>query len=281
MIILSSLNSKKKQLVCTSLERITDIGFKIIDKLEDKIFNVDILIYRDFFERFNFCFDAIKTLLPEYHENSFSKDYTIALTLRTSLLDFLNVAYLTIHYQEYNPTIQRKRDYKSELGKILCSHLKRTFYRLNKEYLSGNFNKSNYTKTIKNLHRDYIFLFNPEESFNLENPSETLIYKQEISNKTIINKLKTHSDINIRNYGRAIGYYELYSKYEHYGILSRRFLRVDVNERFRNILESLELLIVGATAAISFFRNVIDIKNEEKEFSENSLALNGIIKIRN
>ncbi len=280
MIILSSLNLKKKQLVCSSLEKMTDIGFKIIDKLEDKTFNVDKLIYRDYFERFIFCFDTIKTLLPEYSESTFSKDYTIALTLRTSLLDFLNVVYLTILFQEYDPTVQRKCDYKSELGKVLCSHLRRTFYRFNKEYLSGNFSQNNFTKTIKNLYHDYIFLFNTKETLNIENPSETLIYKQEISNKTIINKLKASSDINIRNYGRAIGFYELYSKYEHYGILSRRFLRVDVNERFRNILESIKLLIVGATASITFFRNVTDIEIEEKEFIKNSRILNGLLKLK-
>lgn len=279
MTNLSEFNIKKRKLICDSLVKISDMGFNIIEKVENKTVNVDILTYRDYFERFIFCFDSIKLLLIGYNEKTFSKDFTIALVLRSSLVDFLNVIYLKIYYQEYNPSIQTENNYKTELGKTLCSHLRRVFDRFKKEYLSGNFKEQDYTKTINRFYNDYIFLFDPDMKFDIKDPARNLIFKKEISNKMIIDKISSQSDIRTRNYGRAIGLFELYSKYEHYGILSRRTQRVDVNERFRNILESLELLIEGAIFAISFFRMIIDIKNEETRFRENGSMLIRIIRL--
>lgn len=277
---LSELNSHKRDLICSSLESISRIGFGIIDKVENKTFDVDVLIYRDFFERFIFCFNSVKLLLKDYSETTHSNDYAISLLLRTSLVDFLNVVYLKLHHQEYDASKNLKQNYKTELGKALCSHLRRVLDRINKEYLSGNFKELNYTKTTLALYKDYNFLFDRNSEFNIKEPCKTLIYKNEISNKTIIDKIKSQSDTQVRNYGRAIGLFELYSKYEHYGILSRRFQRVDINERFRNVIDSLGLLIVGAEYSISFFQDIVDLINEKQLFYQSSSNLKRIIYLK-
>jgi hypothetical protein len=274
---LSDLNEYKKTIIVSKLNEISRIGFAIIDKLEDKTFNVDILIYRDFFERFIFCFDNVSTLLNEFDSNTYSKDFAIALNLRTSLVDFLNVIYLTLYFLEDNPIVDSKVNYKSELGKTLCSHLKRVLDRFNMEYLKGDFKEGEYKQLVERFYKQYFFLFNHDEEFNIKEPSKTLIYKHEITNQTIVKKLISHSDIHIKNYARAIALFEIYSKYEHYGILSRRFQRISVNERFKNIIDSLELLIDGAWASFNFFRNVTDIKREEDDFIRMGGLLKGII----
>lgn len=280
MIKLSELNIQKRDLICNSLESISIIGSEIINKVENKTLNIDVLIYRDLFERFIFCFSSVGLLFKDYNESTFSNDYAISILLRTSLIDFLNVVYLKIHHNEYETEKESKQNYKTELGKFLCSHLKRVFDRMNKEYLSGNFSDQNYSKTILALKNDYIFLFEKDSEFNIKEPWKTLIYKKEISNKTIIDKLKTQPDLRVRNYGRAIGLFDLYSKYEHYGILSRRFQRVDINERFRNVNESLDLLIIGAEYAITFFQYITNLEHEKKLFYENSSKLKRIINLK-
>ncbi|MBC8319547.1 MAG: hypothetical protein H8E34_02370 [Bacteroidetes bacterium] len=280
MIKISKLNRQKRDLICNSLESTSRIGSDIIEKVENKTFNVDVLIYRDFFERFIFCFDSLRLLFKDYNETTFSNDYAITILLRTSLVDFLNVAYLKIHYQEYETKKNSNQNYKTELGKTLCSHLRRTLDRSNKEYLAGNFSEQAYKKTTLALYKDFHFLFDTTKEFNIKDPCNTLIYKNEISNKTIINKIKSQNDIRIRNYGRAIGLFELYSKYEHYGILSRRFQRVDINERFRNIIDSLDILIVGTMYSISFFQNIADIKSEKKLLLDNLNMLERIINLK-
>lgn len=280
MIKLSELNRQKRDFICKSLESASRIGFEIIEKVENKTFNVDVLIYRDLFERFIFCFNSVRLLFKDYNEITFSNDFAITILLRTSLVDFLNVVYLKLHYQEYETEKNSNQNYKTELGKILCSHIRRTLDRSNKEYSSGNFSEQNYTKTTLALYKDFNFLFETNKEFNIKDPCSTLIYKNEISNKTIINKIKSQEDIRIRNYGRAIGLFELYSKYEHYGILSRRFQRVDINERFRNIIDSLDLLSVGIMYSISFFQNIIDIKDEKQLLFNNLGRLERIIDFR-
>jgi len=277
MIKLSEPNTQKRDLICNSLESTSLIGYEIIDKVENKTLNIDILIYRDLFERFIFCFNSVGLLFKDYNETTFSNDYAISILLRTSLVDFLNVVYLKIHHNEYETKKESKQNYKTELGKFLCSHLKRVFDRMKKEHLSGNFSDQAYSKTILALKKDYNFLFEKDSEFNIKEPWKTLIYKNEISNKTIIDKLKTQPNIRVRNYGRAIGLFDLYSKYEHYGILSRRFQRVDINERFINVIESLDLLIVGTEYSISFFQNITGLKHEMKLFYENSSKLKRII----
>lgn len=273
---ITDLNQYKIDNLPRTLKNICDIGYQIIDKIEDKTNNIDKLIYRDYFERFIFCFDSLRVLILDFNENSYAKDYSIALILRTSLLDLQHVVYLKTYYEDFANNKDSKKNYESELGKLLCSHIKRSFDRIYKDYLSGYIKKNDYEKMINSFRHDYAFLFDNTKPFDTENPTDLLIYKKEISNREIVGRLSNHQDNQNRFYSRAAGLYEVYSKYEHYGIASRRMQRVDVNERITNVLNSLELIIDGAAFSLAFLKTITNIDMEEEIFRKHGGRLKGI-----
>ena len=277
MIKLTKIRKRNIKPICRKLKGINFIGQSIIEKFEGKTDDIDILIYRDLFERFIYCFSSVRTILPNYNEKTFSKDYALALILRTSLLDFLTIAYLKTYYDEFDINIIKKIDYKSELGKFLCSHIRRIYVRLNKDYSDGHIIEKNYIHMINDFHRRYNFLFKENVKFNPKDPTKTLKYKNEIRNDDILKRLVNYPDNKVKNYSRAFGLYEIYSKYEHYGVSSRDFQKVDVNDRFDNIKNSLNFLIEGIIIAFDFFKKNIDLKSEEEMIKSNINKLKQII----
>lgn len=275
MIYLTDLNKKKIDLVCRKLDDLSNIGNQILEKVEDKTQNIDLLIYRDFFERFIFCLDAIRSILPNYEYNTYSKDYSLALLLRTSLLDFMTILYL-MTFLDKDSNVNVSKNYKTELGRLLTGHIKRILERVIGDRQYKQIDNEEYKRIINYYHSNFSFLFE-NDTFDINVPLQSLKFKSEIRNKEIFKRLEKHPDRNINYYSRAIGLYDVYSKYEHYGVASRSFQRVDVNERFRNISLSIELIVEGIVKAFNFFKGIDNFDTEEKNLLLKCGNIKGIL----
>jgi len=258
-IQLTDLNFNKVCRIRHILSEMETECSQIIRYFEGKIESVEIDVYASFFIRFANCLEATKTLLADFHKGKPYREHSIALLLRASLLDYLTMLYLETYYIEYrnNPKTECP-NYKTELEKLLSSQIRRIISISELDKQGKHFNKHSFNEYIDKVYLKYNFLFEPSVKLDYNKPSNSLKYKNgndEITNTKIrirLDNVMRDSDI---NYVHVFSLYDIYSKYDHFGLISMSLKNMDTNEAFENMKNSLHYVLDGISRCMYILKN--------------------------
>ena len=248
------LSEENKNKLKISLEILNDIHLaanSALKKIESPEFSPLEFITINFLDRFSTNIISLNVLLSKFEEN-YKLETSIGLLIRTSLYDFMTLAYLMSYVYD-------SRKYKTELAenilyeqieRLFCDHIKFSINYLKIVYEKKILTDKNYKLAIDNIRKDYYFVFK-SISGNYYNAEKDLKQTKTISSKELFNRLITH-EIGKSN-AAAYDLYNYYSKYEHFGIMTHYLQQQGINNDFRNIVLSLKFVLNGIGICVSYF----------------------------
>lgn len=283
---LSSINTKKLTRIIDHLDNIFPTGFNVLNKFYGKSNHITTNVYASYFQRFNSCFESTSILLKEFSQNKFHLEYPISILLRASLLDCLTLLYLRSYYEEINSESNKTHpNFDSEFGKLLSSQLRRILSLSKQDKESTRFNAESFKKTVDIMMASYSYLFNDPENVDYNNPTKSLIYgdykKHEIKNSKIRRRLDEVYKDSPQTHLHIFYLYDIYSKHDHFGLMSIALLKMDINEVFENFTWALYYIIDGYYYSLEFLRQEEEIEMEYKSLRLNCGLLGGTIRSKN
>ncbi len=275
---LNELNSNKIIRIRVILGEIVKYGFSIFNQFNGKRKHIHVVTYGNYFLRFIYCFEAVKTLLKDFDKNKAYHEYSIALILRASLLDTLTILYLKSYYLELQSTPDSSApNYNTEFGKLLSDQIKRIF---KVDRNDENFKPEVFRELVDKVKSNYNYLFKEDIPIDYNAPEKCLIFGDggnDITRKKIEERLNSAKNVE-SNFKHIFNLYDLYSKYDHFGVVGTTLMRLDINEIFQNILNSLYYLVEGISVSLEFMRYDKNIQNDYDNLREQLGYLGGAVR---
>lgn len=275
---LNDLNHNKVIRLRALLNDIVKDGFSIINKFNGKTKHISVITYLSYFQRFIYCFESVQILLKDFEKNKAFHEYSIAILLRASLLDLLTILYLKSYYLELDEeSIKVEPNYNSEFGKLLSSQIRRSF---NVKKHTEDFKPEIFNSFVDRIRENYSYLFRNDISIDYNRPSKSLIYSNhddEISLQKIEKRLNSVANQSNKDHINIFYFYDLYSKYDHFGIIGINLMKMEINDIFQNILKSLYYIVEGVSYCMEFMRNEENIENEYENIRNQCGALRGTV----
>ena len=137
-----------------------------------------------------------------------------------------------------------------------------------------------YKDLIDNIHSNFIFLFDKQKKLDYNKPEKALKYNgsHDIKPLVIKNRLeKFKNNIKGINYEQASSLYNLFSKHDHFGIISILLSKQEINETSEDIIISLFHITDGLSFCLDFLYDEGKIKDEYKNIENEISALRGTI----
>lgn len=265
---LNKLNQEKIIRLKNELKEIVKLSYLINEKTKMRdsgTITQTLIIFVNFFLRFIYCLESVNSLLIDFENKYSSKEHSISLILRASLLDYLNILYLKSYMPDKNGTFNTSQSmYTFEFKNYLSSQIIKIFdfYKVENRY--GILTAENKRRYIDLIRDENMSLFN-DGDVDYNNPSKSLIVdKAKLSIGDIRFRLDQVKNVTSENYIEVLHLYELYSKYEHFGIISMKFRNLEINHIFKNILRSLFHLIDGLAFCLEIVKIDQNIENLSK-----------------
>ncbi len=211
-------------------------------------------VFQNYLERFIFNFEAITLLLKEYLSKP-TMEHSIGMLVRSSLLDFLTIQYLTSYGFD-------KADEKTFIkigNSILCDHIHNTF----KYYkITGTDIGIEFKEEVDNIRALFPFLFN-DEPINYNEPGKNLIGGRLSSTTDMYNRIKVNPMT--KRFAKVYELYSYYSKYEHFGILSHHFQKRGEDTNFNNMVWGLHYMILGIEISLGYLSDKVETHEAIKQ----------------
>ncbi len=173
---------------------------------------------------------------------------SMAKNLRSSLLDFIIVRYLSIRSNEDGEDGFKK--FKENVDSLLCDHLKNGVGYLKNLKDSGWINKDEYIKGLKNLKSDYPMGF-IEGEVDTDNPEKSLITKDYLSPKGMFKRVPMKNDY--RDFAVAYEIYLHFSRYDHFGTFSPILSNEAIRDR--HLIPTILFMIRGAILSLQLIND--------------------------
>jgi hypothetical protein len=204
-------------------------------------------VFQNYLERFIFNLEATNVLLKEYLTKP-SMEHSIGMLIRSSLLDFLTIQYLT----SYGFDKVDENSFIKIGNSILCDHIHNTFkyYKITEVDTGIEFKEE-----VDNLRALFPFLFN-DEPINYSEPAKNLIGGRLSTTTDMYNRIKVHPKT--KKFAKVYELYSYYSKYEHFGILSHHFQKRGEDTNFNNMVWGLHYMILGIEISLAYLSDKVD-----------------------
>lgn len=255
---LSKFNSDKIIKIRLLLKEIVPIGFTILKNYDEgKSKNIYITFYANYIVRFMSCYHSVHTLLIDFEKDKAINEYAIALLLRASLLDCLTLLYFKSYLKEEqnNPSLMDDSIHDAKIIKFLTSHIKRVFKsQISNKKNNGIFKKITIKEMVDFFKAEYNILFKEDFVINYSDPSAALKYgaENELETSNMLFRLDDENHASNNDYKLINQLYNIYSKYDHFGILTKIYQNLNINDIFQNILTSLHFMIEGINYSLKF-----------------------------
>lgn len=274
--MLTELNENKLIQIKVHFKTLLEEGFSIIHDNNDK-FNV----YQSLFKRYIYCFESLNTLLKDFDTDKLHRAHSIAIVLRASLLDYLTTLYLKTYHLEKKAGVKSfKSSYDEEFEKLLSEQVRRLISVSNKDKDTDMYDHASFCGFIDNIQRNFKFLFDNSKPLDYDKPENSLRYKRrdDISPSVIRTRLDSFSkNMNGIDYLHVFTLYDLYSKYDHFGIASMLIEQMDINEVCENMFWSIFHLVDGITFCEQLLKEEVNSKSDFKKFGHELSCLKGTI----
>lgn len=243
-------------------------GFNLINENDDKFD-----IYQSLFKRYIYCFESINLFLQDFDKSKAHRAQSIGIILRASLLDYLTTLYiLTFQVEKKNGTEKEKIAYQNVINKLLSEQIRRFLTVSESDKKLPSYNREKFKKTVDSYRKIFHYLFDHSKPIDYNKPSKSLIYNpsDDIKSKAILKRLDSFPKESIKlNYKEVYGLYDIYSKYDHFGIASMTLEHLTINEICENMFWSIFHLTDGLSFCVDLMKDETGSKsNFERMFKE-------------
>ena len=262
----------------------TKIHFKII--LEEglritKENSEKLNVYHSIFRRYIYCLETINLLITDFDIDKKYRQQSIAIILRTSLLDYLTTLYLRTFQLEKKAGVKSQNSsYDKEFDKLLSEQLRRILTVSIKDKNTSAYSHESFCKTVDNMFKKFRFLFDESKPIDYDKPANSLKYKRrdDISPTTIRKRLDNFSN-NLKgiDYLHVFSLYDIYSKYDHFGIMSILLEHKDINEVCDNMLWSIFHITDGISFCVDLLKDEAECKSDYEKMLNEIDYLRGVI----
>ncbi|MCW3126097.1 MAG: hypothetical protein JWO03_1755 [Bacteroidetes bacterium] len=198
------------------------------------------IIYQNLLQRLYISISAIDVLINEFKRNQYYK-FPIALQARSCLLDSITILYLILFIDKNDQT-----RFRSQLARL-------NLYRateLNRNYLEGQIDLPTFSR--------YISEFNFDDNFT-KDAIPVLTSVKILLPRQMAEEIRKNNQFSW--FFEAYKLYDFYSKYEHYGVLSKGFLEMPAEHDFDKLVHSsFHIFYAGYLSLL-----VMDVKKETIE----------------
>lgn len=242
--------------IIETVERVSFLGTQVLEKIPDKNYNLTTFTFINFLERFTGYSKSISLLLNNYSNNT---ETSIGLILRTGLLDFFTIAYLSTYHPQID-TNENLINFQKKIGELNSDHIHVTFKYLKLSLKNRIISKQEFNLAIDSTRSNFSFLFH-DSNIDYEFPEKNLIYKKFKSTTQLFTRINSHKSL--KDVSNVYDIYTYYSKYEHYGIMTHYMQRYDSKQDIERINLSLKYLIFGLTLSVTFINESLQSFNSE------------------
>lgn len=242
--------------IIRTVEDVSILGAQVLEKIPDKNYELTTFTFINFLERFTGYTKSISLLLKNYSNNT---ETSIGLVLRTSLLDFFTIAYLSTYHPQID-TNENLTNFQKKIGELNSDHIHNTFKYLKLSLKNRIISKQEFNSAIDSTWDNFSFLFQNSD-IDYEFPERKLIYKKFKSPTELFTRINSHKSL--KAVSNVYDIYTYYSKYEHYGIMTHHMQRYDLKQDIERINLSLKYLIFGLTLSVTFINESLQSFNSE------------------
>ncbi|MDE0471419.1 MAG: hypothetical protein OXH57_05715 [Ekhidna sp.] len=191
------------------------------------------IVYQNLFQRLYIGISAIETLFDKFNRNRYFK-YPIAIQMRTCILDSITIAYLALFIDKKNQNKFKEQVIK--LNHPVARELNDEIEEMIKK------DKSEYKKHLERAEFHF-----PD---NFTNGQRIKLKKiQELKPRGMAKALKGTP---LEWYGEIYKLYQHYSKYEHFGTVSKTLIEFDAEFEFDNLTFSTFYVLQAAYMTMKF-----------------------------
>lgn len=245
--------------IIETLKKAIQLNERFISYFKEKEIEPNELVKIAMVERYGITFKNLVQLL-RILENDSSIDYSITLLLRAALLDTHFVFFLVACRYNYlseiqiSETTEHKLDenieievnqVETEISKIIEKEVEKMYISQLKFYFkdilrikdNGFFTEEQYNQTIKAIINRYRFCF--QDEINHTNPLGSLKTTEYTSPQKMYHEIQKFH----KGYGLSYDYYSIFSKVEHFGVLTYQFTRINTPKMI--VEQCVGILLVG------------------------------------
>ena len=274
--MLSELNENKLFQTKIHFRRILDEGFRIINENNNQL-----NVYHSIFKRYIYCLETINILIVDFDVDKKHREQSIAIVLRASLLDYLTTLYLRTYYAEKKAGIKSlKSSYDEEFDKLLSEQIRRILTVSNKDKSTSAYNHESFCKSVDTMRKNFSYVFDNSKPIDYDKPENSLKYKRQddISPSVIRKRLDNYSkNLNGIDYLHVFSLYDIYSKYDHFGVMSMLLEHMDINEVCFNMLWSVFHITDGISFCVDLMKDVAGSKSDYEKILKEIDYLRGVI----
>lgn len=255
---------------------ILEEGFRIVKENDQKL-----NVYHSIFRRYIYCLDTINLLITDFDSETKYREQSIAIVLRASLLDYLTTLYLkTFHSEKKAGVKSLKSSYDEEFDKLLSEQIRRILTVSPKDKNTSAYNHDRFCNSVNTMYRNFTTLFDQSKPIDYVNPENSLKYKRkdDISSNEIRKRLDNFSK-NLKgiDYLHVFSLYDIYSKYDHFGVMSMLLEHMDINEVCENMLWSVFHITDGISFCVDLLKDEVGNQSDFDKMLKEIDYLRGVI----
>lgn len=274
--MLSELNKNKLFQTKIHFKVILGEGLRIISENNKKL-----NVYHSIFRRYIYCLESVNLLITDFDNDTKYREQTIAIVLRASLLDYLTTLYLrTFHAEKKAGVKSLKSSYDEEFDKLLSEQIRRILTVSSKDKNTSAYNHDSFRNSVDTMYLNFRTLFDDSKPIDYEKPANSLKYKRQddISSTAIRNRLD-HFAKNLKgiDYLHVFSLYDIYSKYDHFGVMSMLLEHMDINEVCDNMLWSVFHITDGISFCVDLLKDEVGCKSDFDKLLNEIDYLRGVI----
>lgn len=272
--MLSELSQDKLFQTRVHFKVILEEGFNIIKENNQRL-----NVYHSLFRRYIYCLDTVNLLITDFNNSTKYKEHSIAIILRASLLDCLTTLYLRTFHAQKKAGIN-SLNYDIEFDKLLSEQIRRILTVTPRDKNTPAYNHDVFCKSVDTMYLNFKSLFDDSKPIDYNNPSDSLKYKKkhDISPLQIRKRLDDFSK-NLKgiDYLHIFSLYDIYSKYDHFGVMSVLLEHMDINEVCDNMLWSIFHITDGISFCVDLLKDEVGCQSDFDKMLNEIDYLRGVV----
>lgn len=269
---ISDLNKNKLITIRKELNEIFHLGYIIFANLHTDKKDKLIRFCYNIFYRNLVCLESVRTLLRDYESGTKITENSIKIILRASLLDYLLLLYV-LSFKKENGKNTSEIIFE-KIDEIQSEQIKYFFKMLKYDKENAKVQNEKKINLIELIIEKNKSLFNIKDNkIDYNKPEKYLIYKNNISIKTIKNRLDS-----LNPKGKHIGachFYDEFSKVDHLGDIGVMFSLFSPDINFMSFHLALIEVLEGLNVCLFYLSKPI-IANEIQKIRSNIGHIKGI-----
>lgn len=266
MLTLTEGDRKRIEDIANHVDKIYELSKKSLRKFPTDSYELVVFTFINYLERFTYSLESIEILLRVMPKKP-NVETSIGLIIRSSLLDFMTVGYLTTYYAD--ESINKTGNSDEGFHAVLTDQVRHVLKDIKLYKGSQMITSSEYDEMVTAIKNNYSFLFKDDIEEN-QSIDDSLITSKHISPRGMFQRMRNHHLTS--KHSDVYDLYLYYSKYEHSGIMTHFMQRQGFDLDIERIKISLQYILIGIGSVFSFLcypeDKLIEERDQLKKFQE-------------